>query len=170
MVMPDVRRGRELDATAAVLQPPAHVHVIAGTKKNPVEAADVEQGLPSYRQIAAGHVLGDGVVEQHMRRPPRGPRDALGEPVVVRGHAIRAADGHRIAAKKRLNEIVQPVGLDSNVGVDIGHDLAGRGARPDVARNAQTAARNANQPNVRKAAGDFRRRIRRAVVDDDGFD
>ena len=77
VVMPHECRRREPDLPAACLRSPAHIHIVAGAKIDRIEAADGEQRLATECHVAARHVFGDAVVEQHVRRPARCARDAL---------------------------------------------------------------------------------------------
>src|SRR3990172_928877 len=77
MVMPDEGGRSEPDLPAAGLQPPADIHIVAGAEVNRIESADREERLASERHVAAGYVLGDAVVEQHVCRTARGARDGL---------------------------------------------------------------------------------------------
>ena len=139
--MPDERRRREPDLPAARLQPPAHVHVVAGAQVDRVEAADGEQRLAPERHVAAGHVLGDAIVEQHVRRAARRARDALRHRRIVGRHDVRAAGADDVGGEERLDEKREPVAIDARVGVGVGDDLAGRLGQADVARGAQAAVR-----------------------------
>ena len=141
MVMPDERRRREADLPAARLQPPAHVHIVAGAEIDRVEAADREQRVAAERHVAAGHVLGDAIVEQHVRRPARRARDALRHRRIVGRHDVRSARADDVGRQERLDEKRQPVAIDARVGVGVGDDLAGRLGEADVARGAQAAVR-----------------------------
>ena len=125
--MPDQRRRREADLPAARLQPPAHVHIVAGAEVDRIEAADREQRVAAERHVAAGDVLGDAIVEQHVRRTAGRARDALRDRRVV-GAAPRSGPPEPTTSEceERLDEKRQPVAIDARVGVGVGDDLAGR--------------------------------------------
>ena len=139
MVMPDERRRREADLPAARLQPPAHVHIVAGAQVDRIEAADREERLAAERHVAAGHVLGDAIVEQHVRRSAGRARDALRHRRIVGRHDVRSAGADDVRGEERLDEERQPVAIDARVGVRVRDDLAGRLGEADVARGAQAA-------------------------------
>ena len=165
MVMPDERRRREADPLALGLQSPAHVHVVAGTEIDRVETADREQRVATERHVAAGNVLGDAIVEQHMRRPARRTRHALGNPGIVGRNHVRTARADHIRGEERLHQVGQPVGLDANVSVGVGDDLAGRFGQADIARGAQAAVRDgddADQAGLPRSGGLLPRSVRRS--------
>ena len=91
MVVPHQRRRRKADLPAARLQPPAHIHIVARAQVDRVEAADREQRFAAERHVAARHVLGDAIVEQHVRRSARRARDALRHRRIVGRHDVRPA-------------------------------------------------------------------------------
>ena len=83
MVVPDERRRHELDLSAGRLKPPADVDVVTSAQVDRVEPADRLKRLAADREVAAGHVLRDAIVEQHVRRPAWRPRDAVRPPRTV---------------------------------------------------------------------------------------
>ena len=139
VVMPDERRSRESDLPAPRLQPPAHVDIVAGAQVDRVEAADREERLAAERHVAAGHVLGDAIVEQHVRRFARRARDALRHRRIVVRDDVRSAGADDVRGQEGLDEKRQPVAIDAHVGVGVRDDLAGRLRQTDVARGAQSA-------------------------------
>src|SRR5262245_54298981 len=80
VVVPHERGGCESDPPTAVLKPPAHIHVIAGAKKDGIEAADGQQRLATRGEIAARNVLRLAVVEHHMAWRTWRTRHALRKP------------------------------------------------------------------------------------------
>ena len=157
VVVPDERRRREADLPAPRLQPPAHVHVVAGAQVDRIEAADREQRVAAERHVAAGHVLGDAIVEQHVRRSARRARDALRHRRIVGGHDVRSAGADDVGGEERLDEKRQPVAIDAHVGVGVRDDLAGGLGQADVARGAQPAVRRVDDAHARMAAARSRR-------------
>jgi hypothetical protein len=105
MVVPDERRRGKPDFPAARLQPPAHVHIVAGAQVDRIEAANREERVAAERHVAAGDVLGDAIVEQDVRRPARRPRNALRHRRVVRRHHVRAARSDDLRRQERLDEV-----------------------------------------------------------------
>ena len=153
VVMPDERRRREADLPAPRLQPPAHIHIVAGAEVDRVEAADRQQRVAAERHVAAGHVLGDAVVEQHVRRPAGRARDALRDRRIVGRHDVRSARADDVGGQERLDEKRQPVAIDARVGVGVGDDLAGRFGESDVARGAQPGVRRVDDADLRESGG-----------------
>ncbi len=167
VVMPDQRRRRKADGVAARLQAPADVDVVAGAQVDRIEAADrLERRLPE-RHVAARHVFGDAIVEQHVGRAAGGASDGLRDPGVVGRRDVGPAGPRHGAVQHRLHQIREPVGVDAHVGVGVGHDLAGGVGDADVASRGETAVGNADQPHGRVASRDRGGVIARAVVDDD---
>ena len=124
MVVPDERRRREADSLLPGLQSPAHVHVVAGAQVHRVESVDGQQGVAAKRHVAAGHVLGDAIVEQHLRRSAGRARDALRHQRIVWRHHVRTAGADHVGGQERLHEIGEPVRIDAHVRVGVGDDLA----------------------------------------------
>ena len=93
----------------ARLQPPAHVDVVAGAQVDRVEAADRGERVAAHRHVAAGHVLGDAIVEQHVGGAAGGPGHALRHPRVVDRHDVGPAHGHDVGMEERLHQVGQPV-------------------------------------------------------------
>ena len=94
MSVPDERGRGEANLPPLGLNPPTHVHVVAGTHEHWIEPADREQGLPPKRAVTARDVLGDPIVQQDMRGCPRRAGDALREPRVVRRDDCGTACGN----------------------------------------------------------------------------
>ena len=157
VVVPDERRRRKSDPPSARLQPPAHIDVVAGAEVDGVEAADREQRVAPERHVAAGHVFGDAIVEQHVRRAARRARDALRDGRIVGGHDVRPARADDIRGQERLDEKREPVAIDARVGVGVGDDLARRFGQSDVARGAQPGVRARRRRARARACGRSRR-------------
>ena len=170
MVVPHERRGREPDLEALGLQAPAHVHVVAGAQVHGIESADAGQGVAAEGHVAAGHVLGLAIVEQHLRRAAGGAGHALRHERIVGRHDVRAAGPDEGRREHRLHQIGEPVGIHADVGVGVGHDLAGGFGQADVAGRAQAAVGNVDDPDARVAPRAGARIVARPVVDDDDLD
>ena len=65
-VVPDEASRAEADPVAALLEPPADVHVVAGLPEDRVEAADLLQRPSVERHVAARDVLREAVGEHHV--------------------------------------------------------------------------------------------------------
>ena len=109
VVVPDQRRRGEADGAAGALQPPAHVHVVAGAQVDGVEAADGAERLAPHRHVAARDVLGDAIVEQHVGRAARSAGHALRQPRVVVGDDVGPAHGDHVRVEERLHQVGEPV-------------------------------------------------------------
>ena len=139
--MPDERRRGEPDSPAARLQPPAHIHVVAGAQVDRVESTDLAQRVAAKRHVAARDVLGDAIVEQHVRWTAWRPSHALRDRAVVGRADIRTARADDVGRDEWLDQYASHIGSTPHVGVGIRHDVAGRVRQADVARVAQTAVR-----------------------------
>ena len=170
MVMPDERRRHELDSPAGRLQPPAHVNVVAGPQVDRVESADGPQGVATDREVAAGHVLGRAIVEEHVGRAAGGARNAVREPRAVERRQAEPARGDDLGTGERLDQIGQPVGIHSHVGVRIRHDLSGRGSEAGVACDAQAGMIDIDHAARRVLPRDRARAVARAIVHDNDFE
>src|SRR6266581_3327033 len=76
-VVPDDSRGAESQRPLTLLQPPAHVDVVAGHAKLRIEPANRLEGLLAECHVAARDVFSLAIAEQDMNRAARGARDAL---------------------------------------------------------------------------------------------
>ena len=169
VVVPDERRGRESDLPASRLQPPADVDIVVGAQVDRIEATDGQERLAAKRHVAARHVLGDAIVQQDVRRPPRGTRDALRHRRIVGRHDVRPPGADHIGDEKWLHEICEPVGVDASIRVRIRDDFAAGLGQTDVARRAQAAVRDVDDARAWMHSGDRRRLVARPVVHDDDF-
>ena len=169
VVVPDEGRRRKADLPSARLQPPAHVHVVAGAQVDRVEAADGQQRVAPEGHVAPGHVFRDAIVEQHVRGAARCTRHALCNRRVVCGHDVRPARSDDIRREERLDEKREPVRVHARVRVRVGDDLAGRLGQPDVARGAQARVRDLDDLDARVPAPDVAGGIAGTVVDQDDF-
>src|SRR5262249_9766813 len=102
MMVPDQRARTEGQMPAALLQSPAGVPIVTGHGLSRVEAAHFLERPATERHVAAWNVLGDGVVEQHLRRPAGASRDALRDPTVVLRDDVRPAHAERAGRHERL--------------------------------------------------------------------
>ena len=105
------------------------------------------QRLAAERHVAAGHVLRNPIVEQHVRRTAGRASDALRHRRIVGRHDVRSAGADDVGGQERLDEEGEPVAVDAGVGVGVGDDLAGRLREADVARRAEAAVRNVDDAN-----------------------
>ena len=165
MVMPDERARGEPDLPSARLQPPADIHIVARPQVQRIEAADRHERLAPKRHVAAGHVLGNPVVQQHVCWAARCARDRLRHRWIVGGHDVRSSGSDDVRGQERLNEECQPVRVDPRVRVGVGHDLAGRVGEPDVASRAEAGVGRVDDADARVSMSDRARAIPRAVVD-----
>ena len=169
-MMPIHRAGVKPDASAARLQSPADVDVVAGRAIARIESADRLQCRSPERHVASGNVLGFGIGNQHVHRPTGRIRDAIGDRPVARRRDIRAADTDPIAGHEAICDVVQPVRIGPGIVVDVRNDLAGRRLPSEIARRRQAVVRGADQSDEIVFGDDVRSRIGRAVVDDDHFE
>src|SRR5207253_10182775 len=108
-MVPDHGGGIEAQLPAALLQPPAHVHVVAGGAELWIEPADrLEAGLPE-RHVAPGDVLGFAIRHEHVHRPAGSARDALRDRAVAGGSDVGAAHAGIPAPEAGGREVREPV-------------------------------------------------------------
>ena len=108
MVVPHEGGAGKRNATGSILQPPTDVHIVAGAQEDRIEAANLEQRGTPCGKVAAGHVLRDAVVEEHVIRSAWGARHTLCKPSVVGRHDIRPAGSNDIGRQERLHQMRQP--------------------------------------------------------------
>ena len=170
IVMPYERGRGKTDLPAQSLQAPAHIDVVAGAQINRVEAADGEQRLPAERHVAAGHVLGNPVVQQDVCRPAGRAGDALGHPRVVGRYDARPPGPHHIRGQERLHQVRQPVGIGADIRIRVRHDLPGCGLQADIPGRAQPTVRHVNAPDAGMAGADGACVIGGAIVHQNDLD
>src|SRR5207247_10344306 len=78
-VMPDHRGRVEPDRPATFAQPPADVHVVAGSPELRIESADRFEARPAERHVAPGDVLGLPVGQEYVDRTPGCVGHAVGD-------------------------------------------------------------------------------------------
>ena len=92
MVMPDERAVGEPQGESLLLQPPAHIDVVAGSPELRVESTNLLQRVPAERHADARDVLGLVVRQQHVYRPAGRVGHAVGHPPVVGNRDVPATD------------------------------------------------------------------------------
>ena len=92
-------------------------------------------------------MLGDPIIEEHVTRSARGTRDTLGEPWIIRRDHIGSARTGNPRGEERLDQVGQPFGLYTNIGVGIRDDLSAGVGEADITGSAQTAVLHLDQPN-----------------------
>ena len=132
VVVPYERGRCEADLQPFRLKPPADVHVVSGTDVHRVESIDFQERVPSERHVAPWYMLGDAVVEHDLDRRTRRACYALGEPWVVGGNDVRASYANHVRCEQRLHQVGEPVGVDADIRVRVGNDLAGGGREAGV--------------------------------------
>ena len=155
------------DAPAARLQAPAQVDVVAGRAVAVVEAVYCRKRVAPEGHVAARHVLGQGVGEQHLHRSTRCVGHAIGNrPIAVR-RDVGASHADPVARHEAVGQEVQPVRVGVGVVVDVGDDFAMRLLPAQVARGRQAPVGRARQAHEVVFSRDGRGGVFRAVVDDD---
>jgi hypothetical protein len=92
-MMPDHRAWHKTQH-AVLAQPPADIDIIPGGHELGTEAADAFKRVFADGEIAAGQVLGLGVVEQHMRRCSGCGGDDAFDVIARRWRDVWPAGGH----------------------------------------------------------------------------
>ena len=154
--MPDNRGRAKRDDVAFLLQTPAEIDVVSGLAILDVEAADGIKGPAIKGHVTTGNVLGHGVGQQNVARSARRRRHAGLHPIFRRRRNVGAAHARVVAAEKRADQIIQPVGIGHAVGVGVGQNLTFGGSGPGVACIAQAVIILADIADVGKTGGDFR--------------
>src|SRR5207302_4416721 len=121
-VVPDKRARRERDPLPGLLQPPAHVDVIARLAILWIETVDGLQGLTAKGHVAARNVFGDLVALEYVGRLPRAGSHAGAEPTVL-GRQVRSAHGRRSAPLELVDKVREPAGVGEAVRVGVGDDF-----------------------------------------------
>jgi hypothetical protein len=112
-------------------------------------------------------MLGHLIADQNVRRPAGRHRDSGRHQTVFRRREIGSAARRQPSLLHAADEIGQPVGIGDAIAVGIGDDRAGRRLCADVARDAESLVRLADDPAIGKPLGDFEGAVPRAVIDDD---
>ena len=166
-VMPDHGGGAEADHVAALHQPPADIDVVARLAVFGIEAADLVQRPFVIGHVAARHVLGNRVGQQHVAGRAGRRADRRLNPVGRGRRNIRAAHRGEIGGEQRVDQEVEPVAVGHAVRIGEGDDLALRRGDADVARGAEALVDLHDVPHAREILHDFLRVVLRAVVDED---
>ena len=85
------------------------------------------------------------------------------------GRVVGSAAAIKAIRNHRSDHEPEPVRIDHAVRIGVGDYLAQRGMEAHVTRLAQSLVRLANQPELGKVHGDFRRPVARSVINDDDF-
>src|SRR5215471_454719 len=99
-VMPDHGSRAEPQRPAPLLQPPAHVDVVAGSAELRIEPANGTQTGSPDRHVAARNVLRFLVGEENMHGATGRIGDALGDRPIAGGRDVGAAHGGVRRAQK----------------------------------------------------------------------
>src|SRR5215208_2730070 len=152
----------EPDIVASVQQLPAHVDVVAGGHIYRVKAAYLQETLAPKRHVAARHVLGPLVVQEHVDRSPgRTPR--TGPPagrLWGRGSGPGARRPRHFKSERQVGE---PVRIGLGVGVYVRHEFPLRLFEAHVASPGEPETIPREQSH-RELTGDLRRRVRGPIV------
>ena len=115
-------------------------------------------------------MLRRAIVEEHVGRAAGRARDAERDPRAVERRQAEPSRGDDIGTSERLDQIGQPVGIHTHVGIRIRHDVAGRGSEAGVARGAQAAMLEIDHAARRVLPRDRARSVTRAIVHDNDFE
>src|SRR6185503_3686359 len=143
VVVPYQRRRAERQVPATILQTPADVNVVTRLVVDRVKASYLCERPPAKSHVAARYVLGDRVVEEHVRGTTGAASNALRNPAIVVRHDIRPTHSNCISRQKRLHQIRKPIGINTRVGIAVRHDLSRGGTPTQVSRRAQPPVRHA---------------------------
>src|SRR5439155_20366728 len=133
------------ESPSLLLQPPAHIYVVAGHTELRIEPADgLEARLPE-RHVAAGDMLGFPVGKEDVYGPTRRVGHAVGDRPVDWWRDVGPADAGMFGGREGRREILEPVGVWVGVVVEVGDDLASGRLHPDVARVTQPAVPGSDQ-------------------------
>src|SRR5207237_3421138 len=165
-VVPDHGPCAESQRPFALLQPPAHVDVVAGHAKLRIEPANRLEGLLAERHVAARDVFSFTIAQQDMNRAAWGARDALRRTAVTGGRDVRSAHADIRGAQKSVRKIRQPLRIGVRVIVDVRDDLAAGCTETGVPRTRETTVLGLDKPAV-VSARDGGGRVRRAVIHND---
>ena len=147
-VVPDHSRRVESQRPPPLLQPPTHVHVVAGDPELWIEAADRREARLANGHVAARDVLGLPVGDEDVTGSARRAGYALRDRSVAGRGDVGTADTGVRRTHERRGEIAQPVWVGVGVVVEVGDDRAGRGLEAGVARGGEAAVLRLDQTDT----------------------
>ncbi len=124
-VVPDEGGAGEAEGVAVVAEAPAEVDVVAGGLEDGVEAADFVEGGFFDREVAAGEVLGGGVIDHDVGGGAGGGGGEGEAAGVGDGGEVWAADGGVVGLRIGAGEPGEPLGVGLAVVVGVGEDVTG---------------------------------------------
>ena len=139
-MMPHEGGGTEPEYPASLLQPPAHIHVIASHPELRIKSADRFQTLFAKSHIASGNVLGHKVRQKHVAGPARRVSYAIGNRAVSARRNIRPAQRRQrrtACAQKACGDVREPMRIWISIVVDVRYDFTRCSLKTRVAGAAQ---------------------------------
>ena len=122
--MPNNCGWTESNDPACLLDAPAEIDVVPRLAIFGIEAAHAFECPAIKRHVTAGNVLGDCISKQDMTRSAGRRCDARLNPILRGWRNVRSADSGVIAAYKRADEIIEPIGICHAVRIRIGKHFA----------------------------------------------
>src|SRR6266480_2294655 len=129
-IMPDDSGRTERDYPSSLLNSPAEIHVVAGLAIFGIEPAYTFEGPTVERHVTTGNMLGDRIGKQNVVWSARRPCNARLNPILCRRRDVRPTHSGVIAADKRANQVVQPIGVRHAVGIGVSEHFALGSSRP----------------------------------------
>src|SRR4029077_13879740 len=132
-IVPDDRGRTERDYPSSLLNSPAEIHVVASLAIFGIEPTYTFESPTVKSHVTTGNMLGDYIRKQNMVWSTRRPTNARLNPILCRRRDVWPAYSGVIAANKRANQVVQPIGFRHTVGIGVGQHFALGSSRPGVA-------------------------------------
>src|SRR5215472_11377963 len=117
----------------SLLNSPAEIHVVAGLPIFGIESADAFESPTVKCHVTTGNMLCDRVGKQNMVWSPWRRSNAGLNPILCWRRDVWSTDSGVIAADKRANQVIQPIGVCHAVGIGVGQHFALRSSRAGVA-------------------------------------
>jgi len=123
-VVPDHGRRMESQCPALLLQPPAHIDIVAGNVELRIKSPYGFEGGLAKRHVTARNVLRLMVREQHVDWATGRVGNTLGDRAVASGGEVWPTNSRVSRTHERGSKVGKPVGIRVGIVVNIGDDFA----------------------------------------------
>ncbi len=149
---------------------PAEVHIIARRRVDRIEPPEILEDLLPERHVATWHVFGAVVGDQDVHGSARGPGHHMRADYVSFRREIGSSHASHLRTVEAEREIVRPLHTWISVTIEIGNHIAVGLADPFVASRPEAGMGHGYHARPRVPPSDRRRRVGRAVIDDNDLE
>lgn len=169
-MVPDEGGSGEAEREAGVVESPAEVDVVACGLEDGIEAADLREGGLFDRKVAAGEVLGGGVIEHDVGGRAGGGGGEGEAEGVWRGREIGSADGSVPGFGISVGEPSEPLFVGAAIIVGESEDFAGGVLGSVIAGGGEAGGWEVEDVEIFLPVEESGGAISGAIIDDDDFE